>query len=225
MAATAATPGPQFRRGAAMNPHQARRAGTVLAMARGLEGAALDYGCGWGDLTARLAPQFRSMLGVDPEANRIDFARQEYPEVAFATCAPDRVACADASMDVVFSTVVLHFVPSVDGHLAECARVLRPGGHLVITIQNPESFWMRLRRATGKPGEGPGWGGRSRADLRRRLAEHGFAVEAEDGFYDPVRNRLRTPGDLIIGTLNGLGHLFRVRGAWSYLAVRARRVP
>ncbi len=206
-----------------MDRHQARRAATVSLLAAGLTGDALDYGCGWGDLTARLAPQFQQIRGVDADPERVAFAAAEHAPVSFAPCRPDGLDLPAASVDVVFSTVVLHFVPDADAYLAECRRVTRPTGSLVIMIQNPDSFWMRLRGALGRPVDGPGWGGRSRKDLLAMLARHGFVAEREAGFYDPPFDRLRTPGDALLGVLNGIGHLLRLDGFWSYVGYRCRR--
>jgi SAM-dependent methyltransferase len=162
---------------------------------------------------------------VDVDPARVAFATTEYPELTFAACRPDGLDLEDESVDVVFSTVVLHFVPEVDAYLSECRRVLRREGHLVIMLQNPESFWMRLRGALGRNVDGPGWGGRSRADFTALLQRHGFVVEREEGFFDPPFDRLRTPGDAVIGVLNGIGHQLDLRGCWSYVGLRCRVAP
>jgi ubiquinone/menaquinone biosynthesis C-methylase UbiE len=40
----------------------------------------------------------------------------------------------DAAFDAIKATELLEHVPDVPRALAECRRVLRPGGHLVITV-------------------------------------------------------------------------------------------
>jgi trans-aconitate methyltransferase len=205
-----------------MDRHQARRAATVMGLAAGLTGDALDYGCGWGDLTARLAPQFTSIRGVDVDAARVAFARTEYAPIPFTTCGTDGVALPSASLDVVFSTVVLHFVPEADRYLAECRRLLRPGGHLVITIPSPDSMWMTARRLLGRATDPTGWGGDTLAEFPPLLARHGLHVEARGGFYDPPFDHVRTPGDAVLSVMNLGGHLLGLEAHVSYATFRAR---
>ena len=147
-------PPAHFRRGAVPDAHQARRAATVLDLATGLRGRALDYGCGWGDLTARLAPQFDEIVGVDADADRVAFAQAEYAPLQFSLCAAERTGFADQSFDAIFSIVVVPFVPSADQYLDECRRLVRPGGTLVIMFPNPESLRMSIRRWRGKIAQG-----------------------------------------------------------------------
>src|SRR5450759_5236829 len=45
-----------------------------------------------------------------------------------------RLAVADACLDTVTMVWVLHLVPNPEPMIAEAARVLRPGGHLVTTV-------------------------------------------------------------------------------------------
>lgn len=208
-----------------MDRHQARRADAVLALACGLSGDALDYGCGWGDLTARLAPQFRSIVGVDVDPARVAFAAAEYAPIPFATCRPDGLDLADQSVDVVVSTVVLHFVADPDAYLAECRRVLRPGGYLVIMIPNPDSMWMVGRRLLGRRGLRTGWGGTMLSEFPPVLARHGFGVEAQRGFYDPPFDRVRTAGDVALSVMNAVGHTAGLARHVSYAGFRARLAP
>lgn len=208
-----------------MVPHQARRTATVLQLAEGLGGDALDYGCGWGDVTARLAPQFRSIRGVDIDPARIDFARREYAPIPFAVCPPSGVDLPPASLDVVLSTVVLHFVPDPSDYLRTCHRILKAGGALVITIPNPDSMWMSARRVLGRPTYPTGWGGDRLMEFPGFLASHGFAVEAQAGFYDPPFDRTGQGGSVALSILNAAGHALRIASRVSYAGFRARCVP
>ncbi len=219
----AVAPAPNFRRGAPPTRHQQRRTEAVLALSQGLSGDALDYGCGWGDLAARLAPQFSRITGVDVDAARVDFAAQEFAPIEFRQCRPDGLDFPDASFDVVYSIVVLHFTPSPVEYLAECHRVLRPGGTLVIMIQNPESMWMTARRLKGRRVR-QHWGGSTTDEFRAFLAAQRFTPEAEAGFYDPPFDRIRTGGDVVLSLLHLVGEATRWRRHWSYVGFRCRRV-
>ena len=211
-----------FWRDGPRDRHQARRAATVLSLSAGLTGRALDYGAGWGDLTARLAPQFNAIEGVDVEADRVAFAAEQYAPITFRQCATEGLPYADAAFDVVFSTVVLHFVPSAAGYLAECRRVLRPDGHLVIMIQNPESMWMLARRWRTGTATRQSWGGSTIAEFRAWLAAQRFEVGAEAGFYDPPIDRIRTAGDVVLAAMNAVGQRLSIAGHWSYVGFRCR---
>lgn len=223
VAAPPIAPAAHFRRGARPGRHQRRRAETVLHLARGLRGDALDYGCGWGDLTARLAAQFDRMIGVDADPARAAFAASEYAPIPFEPCPADGTRFADESFDVVFSVAVLPFVPDAARYLAECRRVLRPGGALVIMIPNPESMWMLGRRVRGTPVTPESWGGGTRKEFRNLLQRTGFRIEDEGGFYDPPFDHVRHPGDVVISFMNAVGALLRIPGRWSYVGYRARR--
>jgi trans-aconitate 2-methyltransferase len=96
----------------------------------------LDVGCGVGELTAALAGlgDGVTVLGVDADPGMVAAATRRHggDRVAFAVARAqelDRVVPA-GSVDAVFSTAALHWVPAADhpGMLAQVRRVLRPGG-------------------------------------------------------------------------------------------------
>jgi ubiquinone/menaquinone biosynthesis C-methylase UbiE len=204
--------------------HQQRRCDTVVRLAEGLTGDALDYGAGWGDLTDRLAPQFRRIVGVDADPVRSAYAAREFAPIEFRTCTATGTNFPDASFDVVFSTVVLHFVPSPAAYLAECRRLLRPGGHLVVLIQSPESMWMLARRLRRSAPQVQEWGGSTRAQFREFLEQSGFHPGREAGFYDPPFDRVETLGDIAISLMNTAGHALGIHGRWSYVGYCCRRM-
>lgn len=100
----------------------------------------LDLGCGSGDFTATLAglvPE-GEVVGVDPHAGLLDEARaRALPNQSFVQGPAQALAdllSGDAPFDVVVSRAALHWIPMLDlpGVLAQCHRVLRPGGVLRI---------------------------------------------------------------------------------------------
>lgn len=214
-----------FRRDAAPGRHQRRRAAAIMELSQGLTGRALDYGAGWGDLTWKLAPQFDAIEGVDVSADRVAFAANEYAPIPFHQCAEEGLDYADASFDVLYSTVVIHFVPSPDRYLAECRRVVKPGGTMVIMLQSPDSMWMLGRQWRQGFVEPQNWGGNTLEDFRQWLRAGGFEPEQQAGFYDPAFDRAKTAGDMAISVMNAVGHLFSIEGRWSYVGFRCRRLP
>ncbi len=194
----------------------------VQRLVAGLGGDAVDYGAGWGDIAWRVAPQFRTMRGFDVSPARVAFAAREYAPIPFAVCDTSGLpTVSDASVDVVLSIVVLPFVDDPERYIAECGRILRSGGHLIVALPNPHSNKPLLY----------GWFGRiyqenrrigSEQDFRATLARHHLAVECRDGFYDPPFDRLRNAGDVALALLNLIGHLLRRQSRVSYVGFRCR---
>ncbi|HEY3933845.1 MAG TPA: class I SAM-dependent methyltransferase [Gemmatimonadales bacterium] len=193
-------------------------------MAEGLGGVALDYGAGWGDITALLARQFDRIVGVDIDPARVEFAAAEWAPIEFSECSDHGVAFGNASFDAVFSIVVMHFSPSADAYLAECRRVLRPDGTLVIVIQSPESMWRVIRRMRGRLSWDGGIGAESLQGFREVLERGGFTIDRTAGFFDPPFDRMQGPADLLLSIMNGVGQLLGFDRHWSYVGFRCRRV-
>ena len=104
-----------------------RRAVRCLALPR--RASVLDLGCGTGDLCRELAAAGFAAVGVDRSAGMlaaratgVPMLRADVLELPF----PDR------SVDGVVSGFVLRNLVSLPGFAAECARVLRRGGRMVL---------------------------------------------------------------------------------------------
>lgn len=98
----------------------------------------LDLGCGIGRLTAALAAEAGSVLGLDLSPAMVAEARARHPTLRFEACSgSDLAGIADTTCDLVLAVDVFPYL--VQGGLAlagrmlaETARVLRPGGSLLI---------------------------------------------------------------------------------------------
>jgi|CXWL01.1.fsa_nt_gi SAM-dependent methyltransferase len=93
----------------------------------------LDYGCGSGFGTHRLAADCARIVGVDIAPDAVRFAAERYraPNLTFQVIAPaDRAPLpfADGSFDTVLSFQVIEHLVDPGLYLAEIRRVLRPGG-------------------------------------------------------------------------------------------------
>ena len=102
---------------------------------------ALEIGCGIGRFLVPLASRLRSVVGVDVSPNMVDAARRRLTSVDNAsvrlTAGRDLAAFGDGAFDLVYSVdafpyLVLAGTALVAAQLREAARVLRPGGDVVI---------------------------------------------------------------------------------------------
>jgi len=100
------------------------------------EARILDVGCGTGQLAARLAQRVQSgsVLGVDPAEEMIRVARRQHRRkcLRFAVGSSDAIPADADAFDVVVSTISFHHWARPVESLREIARVLRPGGRLLI---------------------------------------------------------------------------------------------
>lgn len=101
----------------------------------------LDIGCGTGRWLKRMnSLGARSLQGVDSSAAMLSIAQKSCPSqtrlyAADATSLP----LSDASVDLVIGSFVLSYIRFFDTSLGEVARVLRPGGRLVLSDLHPQA--------------------------------------------------------------------------------------
>ncbi|KAF4410168.1 MULTISPECIES: class I SAM-dependent methyltransferase [Streptomyces] len=120
-------------------------------------GVALDAACGTGRMTALLAERGHRTVGVDSSADMLARARERVPAGEFLLGDLRRLPVADDAMDLVVCSLALTHVPDLGPVMAEFARVLRPGGHLVTSDIHPECVARgsipSVRLADGRPGQ------------------------------------------------------------------------
>jgi SAM-dependent methyltransferase len=98
-------------------------------------GIALDAGCGTGRHTTYLASLGHTVIGVDTSAEMLERAREKVPEGEFHQADLHDLPLPANHVDLVVCALALVHVPALQPVLAEFVRVLRPGGHLVISDQ------------------------------------------------------------------------------------------
>jgi ubiquinone/menaquinone biosynthesis C-methylase UbiE len=103
---------------------------------RGPAGPVADLGCGPGHIAAHLHSLGLPVFGVDQSAQMLAIGRTRYPEVRFALSSITCLGLADGSCRGVLSrSSVIHLPPRLlPTALAEIARVLAPGGWLLLSF-------------------------------------------------------------------------------------------
>lgn len=99
-----------------------------------------DLGCGTGQLAAALAPWVRHVVAVDEnETMRAAAAARTAAcgNVAVRAGELEALPVADASVDAAILSLVLHHLPDPMAAVAEAARILRPGGRLLVLDMLP----------------------------------------------------------------------------------------
>lgn len=126
----------------------------------------LDYGCAH--------QPYRDVLPSGVDYRGADLVGN--PDASVEVRVDGTVDVEDASQDAVLSTQVLEHVSDPDRYLAECFRVLRPGGRLLLTTHgmmvyhpDPVDYWR--------------W---TCAGLRRAVAEPGFRIDHFRGIVGPA---------------------------------------
>src|SRR5690606_11444663 len=152
---------------------------TWEALARGVVpllslGDVLDVGCGDGVLASLLAPHSRSYTCLDRSLKVLDAARGRLAglePVAFVQGDMEALPFEDVRFDTVLCFHVLTYVPTLRAALSEAARVLRPGGRLVVVTLAPHVHQSTTERYGHlRPGVSP------RA-LERDLTRAGLETE------------------------------------------------
>jgi ubiquinone/menaquinone biosynthesis C-methylase UbiE len=105
----------------------------------------LDVGCGTGRYSAALADRFDArVIAVDPSAKMLAEARKKPRRgVRFERAAAESLPLPNASIDMVFGSMVFHHFDDPDRAVREFQRVLRPGRHVCLragTTDHLESF-------------------------------------------------------------------------------------
>jgi len=178
----------------------------------------LDVGCGGGEFAVRLARRGAIVTGLDADSAMIAVARwragTEGVELRLVEGKAEALPFEDASFNVVLAVATLCFIPDGARAVNEMARVLKPGGRLVIGELGRWSFWAGYRRIRGWLGH-PTWRAArfwTATELRQLVEGAGLDVIETRGavYYPPcaVAARLLAPVDPSLGRRTTVGAAF-----------------
>jgi SAM-dependent methyltransferase len=124
-------------------------------------GTALDAACGTGRHCEYLVAQGHRVIGVDSSRDMLARARARVPQADVRHGDLYRLPLPDDHVDIVVCALALSHVPDLGPVMAELVRVLRPGGHLVVSDVHQEQMFLgslpRVRTDGGRPGLLPGY--------------------------------------------------------------------
>jgi ArsR family transcriptional regulator len=110
-----------------------------------------DLGCGTGAVAEALATLVHEVVAVDDSESMLAACRRRlaaYPNVQIRQGQLEALPLEPASVDAATAILVLHHLPDPARALGEVARVLRPGGRLVVVDMLPHDR-DELRREMG----------------------------------------------------------------------------
>jgi ubiquinone/menaquinone biosynthesis C-methylase UbiE len=100
----------------------------------------LDVGAGEGYGAALVATVAARVVAIDYDAAAVRHAAARYSGPMFVQANVVALPVGDATFDVVAALQVIEHIWTPERLLAECRRVLRPGGTLVVTTPNRLTF-------------------------------------------------------------------------------------
>lgn len=108
-----------------------------------LHGKILDIGCGSGDFLGMLKFDSRnSLFGMDVSAAALTIAKQkDFVQNTFVGDLTKKEDIPQESFDVIVASEVLEHIGDYKLALKHVCAILRPGGHMIITVPYRQKYW------------------------------------------------------------------------------------
>jgi len=190
----------------------------------------LDVGCGAGVEVVRFARGGADTTGVDVAASAVALTRQNLAHhgLSARTLVADGEALPfrDESFDLVYAHGVVQYAADDRRVVAECHRVLRPGGTAIVQVYNRVSWLQAMSTIARVPLEhedAPVLRRYSIGEFRRLLAPFSSVAVTPERF--PVKSRLHKgwKGLLFnvafVGAFNALPRAWVRRFGWHLIAI------
>jgi SAM-dependent methyltransferase len=193
----------------------------------------LDVGCGAGVEVVRFAQGGAEVCGVDASRSAVGLTRlnvaQQNLTVGLACADGEALPFADAAFDFVYAHGVVQYASDDARVVAECHRVLRPGGTAIFQVYNRVSWLNLLSHVMKVPLEhddAPVLRRYSIAEFRTLVSRFAHVEIVAERF--PVKSRLHKgwKGTLynagFVGVFNTLPRAWVRRFGWHLLAICTR---
>lgn len=167
-------------------------------------GPVADVGCGPGRLTPYLAELGLDAFGIDLSPEMIRLAKAAHPDLRYEVGTMEALALPDGALGGLMAWYsIIHLPPErVPGTLAEFARVLRPGGRLLMAFQ-PAEDGLDIQPHNHKVAPSYRWSLRRMEEL---LRPPGFRIVARL-LQDPKPEAVYGAGYLIATRMEADAHL------------------
>ena len=139
----------------------------------GAEATVADLGCGTGQVSAAIAPFVAHVIAVDASAAMLHAARdrlRQYQNIDLRRGELESLPVDDARVDAALLALVLHHIADPLSALKEAARILKPGGTLLVVDMLPHD------RETYRQQMGHVWLGFDPEHITRWLADAGCSA-------------------------------------------------
>ena len=160
----------------------------------------LEIGCGAGNLLMQAVVKDSYPVALDLSMQALRFVRSRLQEACQGMNAPRDLACIqsigemlplpEASFDCVILSEVIEHLKAPRVSVREAARVLRPGGRLLITTPNYRSFWPLMEWVVDRTNMTPKMAAEQHisqfnpTSLRSLLSECGLGIEYFGTIYN-----------------------------------------
>jgi SAM-dependent methyltransferase len=138
---------------------------------------AVDLGCGTGAFASRLRRYGFELHGVDISPQSVARASRKCPEISFHVGDIESTPFPESEFDVIFLSSVLHHFPDLSRTVAECGRILKPGGMLLACDPHRGNPAMWLYRCRASPFYSPKGVTANEEPLSKAALRRAFDVE------------------------------------------------
>lgn len=150
-------------------------------------GRVLDAACGTGAVAQQLVERGHDVVGIDISEAMLSRARVAVPGACFIAGDLTELPLADGDVDHVVCSLALAHLSDLRPFFAEAARVMRPGGHLLVLdtrghFTGSTRYPLVKQSSDGRVGHIAGYS-HGLGDYLRAALPHGYVVRACEETY------------------------------------------